>query len=31
VHIQAIEWETQIPEIVKRAGLYSRPQAPAEN
>ncbi|OGP59944.1 MAG: 5,10-methylenetetrahydrofolate reductase [Deltaproteobacteria bacterium RBG_13_61_14] len=29
VHVQAIEWETQIPEIVKRAGLYPRPSAPA--
>jgi methylenetetrahydrofolate reductase (NADPH) len=30
VHIQAIEWETQIAEIVKRAGLYPRPQVPEE-
>lgn len=26
VHIQAIEWETAIPEIVKAAGLYPRPK-----
>ena len=28
VHIQAIEWETAMPEIVKAAGLYPRPQIP---
>ncbi len=26
VHIMALEWEQKIPEIVKRAGLYPRPQ-----
>jgi CO dehydrogenase/acetyl-CoA synthase delta subunit len=26
VHIMAIEWESAVPEIVKRAGLSSRPQ-----
>ncbi len=26
VHIMAIEWEEAIPEIVKRAGLYPRPE-----
>ncbi len=26
VHIQAIEWEKKVPEIVKRAGLLPRPQ-----
>jgi len=26
VHIMAIEWESAVPEIVKRAGLASRPQ-----
>jgi 5,10-methylenetetrahydrofolate reductase len=31
VHLMAIEWETQIPEIVKRAGLFPRPQVPAES
>jgi len=30
VHLQAIEWETAVPEIVKAAGLYPRPQVPAE-
>ncbi|MEE4111755.1 MAG: methylenetetrahydrofolate reductase [Desulfobacteraceae bacterium] len=25
-HIMAIEWEEKVPEIVKRAGLYPRPQ-----
>lgn len=30
VHIQAIEWETAIEEIVKAAGLYPRPAFPAE-
>lgn len=28
VHIQAIEWETAVPEIVKMAGLYPRPSIP---
>ncbi|OPY68596.1 MAG: Bifunctional homocysteine S-methyltransferase/5,10-methylenetetrahydrofolate reductase [Syntrophorhabdaceae bacterium PtaU1.Bin034] len=27
VHIMAIEWEEKVPEIVKAAGLYPRPQA----
>ena len=27
VHIMAIEWEEAVPEIVKRAGLYPRPEA----
>jgi len=26
VHIMAIEWEEKVPEIVKGAGLYPRPQ-----
>lgn len=30
VHIQAIEWETAIEQIVKAAGLYPRPNVPAE-
>jgi methylenetetrahydrofolate reductase (NADPH) len=30
VHIQAIEWETAIEKIVKAAGLYPRPEFPAE-
>lgn len=25
VHIQAIEWEQKVPEIIKRAGLFPRP------
>ncbi|OGR15400.1 MAG: 5,10-methylenetetrahydrofolate reductase [Desulfobacterales bacterium RIFOXYA12_FULL_46_15] len=25
-HIMAIEWEEKVPEIIKRAGLYPRPQ-----
>jgi methylenetetrahydrofolate reductase (NADPH) len=25
-HIMAIEWEEKVPEIVKAAGLYPRPQ-----
>ncbi len=29
VHIQAIEWEKVVPEIVERAGLLPRPQIPA--
>jgi 5,10-methylenetetrahydrofolate reductase len=29
VHIQAIEWEKAVPEIVERAGLLPRPQVPA--
>lgn len=28
VHIQAIEWESAMPEIVKAAGLYPRPNLP---
>jgi 5,10-methylenetetrahydrofolate reductase len=28
VHIQAIEWESAMPEIVKAAGLYPRPTFP---
>ena len=28
VHIQAIEWESAMPEIVKAAGLYPRPNIP---
>lgn len=28
VHVQAIEWETAIADIVKAAGLYPRPQIP---
>ena len=31
VHIQAIEWEKKVPEIVKGAGLYPRPEVPAED
>ncbi|MDO8472464.1 MAG: methylenetetrahydrofolate reductase [Dehalococcoidia bacterium] len=27
IHIMAIEWEEKVPEIVKGAGLYPRPQA----
>lgn len=30
VHIQAIEWETAIEQIVKAAGLYPRPTFPEE-
>jgi len=30
VHIQAIEWEKKVPEIVKGAGLYPRPDVPAD-
>ena len=30
VHLQAIEWEHKVPEIVERAGLLPRPQVPAE-
>jgi methylenetetrahydrofolate reductase (NADPH) len=30
VHIQAIEWESAIADIVKAAGLYPRPEFPAE-
>jgi len=30
VHIQAIEWESAVPEIVKAAGLLPRPVIPAE-
>jgi methylenetetrahydrofolate reductase (NADPH) len=30
VHIQAIEWETAVEKIVKAAGLYPRPEFPAE-
>lgn len=30
VHIQAIEWEQKVPEIVERAGLMPRPECPAE-
>ena len=26
VHIMAIEWEEKVPEIIKAAGLYPRPQ-----
>jgi len=26
IHIMAIEWEAAVPEIVRRAGLYPRPQ-----
>ena len=26
IHIMAIEWEEKVPEIVKAAGLYPRPQ-----
>jgi 5,10-methylenetetrahydrofolate reductase len=29
VHLQAIEWEEAIPEVVKRAKLFPRPQIPA--
>jgi 5,10-methylenetetrahydrofolate reductase len=28
VHIQAIEWESAMPEILKAAGLYPRPTFP---
>jgi methylenetetrahydrofolate reductase (NADPH) len=27
VHVMAIEWEQKVPEIVKQAGLYPRPEA----
>lgn len=30
VHIQAIEWEETIPEVVKKAGLFPRPAVAAE-
>ena len=30
VHLQAIEWERRVPEIVKRAGLLPRPVLPQE-
>ncbi|HPD17138.1 MAG TPA: methylenetetrahydrofolate reductase [Planctomycetota bacterium] len=30
VHLQAIEWESAVPEIVKAAGLLPRPVVPAE-
>jgi 5,10-methylenetetrahydrofolate reductase len=30
VHIQAIEWEQKVPEIVERAGLLPRPVMPVE-
>ncbi len=30
VHVQAIEWERKVPEIVERAGLMPRPVMPAE-
>ena len=30
-HIQAIEWETAIPEVVKRANLFPRPVVSTEN
>jgi 5,10-methylenetetrahydrofolate reductase len=30
VHIQAIEWEHRVPEIVKRAGLHPRPDMKKE-
>jgi 5,10-methylenetetrahydrofolate reductase len=30
VHIMAIEWEQAVPDIVKQAGLYPRPEAKAE-
>lgn len=30
VHIQAIEWEQKVPEIVERAGLMPRPECPVE-
>jgi methylenetetrahydrofolate reductase (NADPH) len=30
VHVQAIEWERKVPEIVERAGLLPRPTPPAE-
>ncbi|MBC7345827.1 MAG: methylenetetrahydrofolate reductase, partial [Clostridia bacterium] len=26
IHLMAIEWEEMVPEIVKRAGLYPRPE-----
>jgi methylenetetrahydrofolate reductase (NADPH) len=26
IHIMAIEWESAVPEIVERSGLYPRPQ-----
>jgi len=31
VHLMAIEWEEAVPEIVKMAGLYPRPQLAAGN
>ena len=31
VHIQAIEWESAVPDIAKRAGLLPRPEvSPAD-
>ena len=30
VHLQAIEWEEAVPEIVRAAGLHPRPEMPAE-
>ncbi len=30
VHVMAIEWEEAVPEIVKRAGLYPRPEQAIE-
>jgi len=26
IHLMAIEWEHRVPEIVRRAGLYPRPE-----
>ncbi len=31
VHLQAIEWEEAVPEIVKEAGLHPRPEVEAES
>jgi methylenetetrahydrofolate reductase (NADPH) len=29
VHVMAIQWPEAVPEIVKRAGLWPRPETPA--
>jgi methylenetetrahydrofolate reductase (NADPH) len=29
IHLQAIEWEAAVPEIIKAAGLFPRPRVPA--
>ncbi len=30
VHIQAIEWEKRVPEILEKAGVLPRPDLPEE-